>query len=147
VYQKVVIVGNLGTDPEKRFLPSGQAVTNFNVATNRRWTGSDGQSHEETTWFRVTVWGRLAETCEQYLGKGQKVLIEGRLRPDPETGGPQVYQTQDGNWRASYELTAFEVKFLSSPRDGGFGGGGTNDFATQAGGGSTAPTTEDEIPF
>ena len=146
MYQKVVIVGNLGTEPEKRYTPSGQAVTNFNVATNRRWTGGDGQSHEETTWFRVSVWGKQAETCEQYLSKGQKVLIEGRLRPDSETGGPQVYQTQDGSWRASYDLTAFEVRFLSSPRDSSFSGGGPTEYESRPGAGSSG-ISEEEIPF
>jgi single-strand DNA-binding protein len=104
MYQKVVIVGNLGSDPEKRYTQSGQAVTNFNVATNRRWTGGDGQPVDETTWFRVSVWGKQAEVAEQYLSKGRQVLVEGRMSVDRETGGPRVWQAQDGSWRASYEI-------------------------------------------
>ena len=112
MYQKLVIIGNLGNDPEMRETPSGQAATNFSVATNRKWTGSDGQLNEETVWFQVSTWGKLAERCNQYLTKGQKVFCEGRLTVDRETGGPRIWMDQDGNPRASYELIAFEVKFL-----------------------------------
>ena len=143
MYQKVTIVGNLGSDPEMRYTPSGQAVTNFSVATNRRWTGSDGQAQEETVWFRVSVWGRTAETCNQYLSKGQRVLCEGRLRAD-ESGNPRVWQDQSGNWRASYELNAFEVKFLG--QRGGDGGGSFDSGADNAPSGDPG-ITEDEIPF
>jgi single-strand DNA-binding protein len=150
MYQKIVIVGNLGGDPELRYTPSGQAVANFNVATNRKWTGGDGQLNEETTWFRVSVWGKQAETCNQYLSKGRQVLIEGRMTVDRETGGPRVWQAQDGSWRASYEVTAITVQFLSGRS--GDSGGGYNDnqsaYAGPSGGNSGgAPVTEDEIPF
>lgn len=145
MYQKVTIVGNLGSDPEMRYTPSGQAVTNFSVATNRRWTNSDGQMQEETVWFRVSTWGKLAEVCNQYLAKGRQVFIEGRLTADRESGGPKVWQDQSGNWRASYELTALEVKFLGTR--GGDGGG-----SFDSGSSGSSPTgdpgmTEDEIPF
>ena len=113
MYQKVVIVGNLGGDPEMRYTPSGQAVTNFSIATNRRWSDGQGNTQEETVWFRVSVWGKQAETCNQYLSKGRQVLVEGRLRSDPETGGPRIWTDQNGQARASYELTALEVKFFS----------------------------------
>ena len=93
MYQKVTIVGNLGTDPEMRYTPSGQAVTNFSVATNRRWTNNEGQMQEETVWFRVSVWGKQAESCNQYLSKGRQVFVEGRLRAD-ENGGPRLWQDQ-----------------------------------------------------
>jgi len=75
MYQKIIIVGNLGRDPEMRYTPSGQAVTNFSVATNRQYTGSDGQLVKETIWFRVSVWGKQAETSNQYLRRGS-VLFE-----------------------------------------------------------------------
>jgi len=113
MYQKLVIVGNLGNDPEMRYTPSGQAVTNFNVATSRRYTTSDGNQVDETTWFRVSAWGKLAELCNQYLKKGRKVLVDGRLNPDKDTGGPKVYTRQDGSSGASYEITADQVRFLS----------------------------------
>jgi single-strand DNA-binding protein len=124
-----------------RYTPSGQAVTNFNVATNRKWTDSSGNQQEETVWFRVSVWGRMAETCNQYLSKGRQVLCEGRLRPDPETGGPRVWTDQNGTPRASYELNAFEVKFLGTRGDSG----GYDD--SSAGAQETPGITEDEIPF
>lgn len=118
MYQKVIIVGNLGRDPEMRYTPSGQPVTNFSVATNRRWTNTDGTPGEETVWFRVTAWGKLGETCNQYLSKGRQVFVEGRLSPDPETGGPRIWTGQDGVARASFEITAFTVRFLGGRAEG-----------------------------
>jgi len=114
MYQNLIIVGNLGRDPEMRYTPSGQAVTNFNVATNRKYTTSDGNPVEETTWFRVSTWGKTAEVCNQYLKKGSKVLVEGRLNPDSTTGGPRIWTRQDGTSAASFELTANQVRFLST---------------------------------
>ena len=96
MYHKVVIVGNLGGDPELRYTPSGQAVTNFSVATNRTWTDNNGNQQKETVWFRVSTWGKLAEVCNQYLSKGRQVMVEGRLRPDPETGGPRDFYCRAG---------------------------------------------------
>ncbi|MGQ9626756.1 MAG: single-stranded DNA-binding protein [Anaerolineae bacterium] len=116
MYHKIILVGNLGRDPEMRYTPDGTPVTNFSVATNRRWTGQDGQQHEETIWFRVTTWRKQAELCNQYLGKGQRVLIEGRLRPDSETGGPRIWVGNDGKPRASFELDALSIRFLGGPR-------------------------------
>ena len=114
MYQNLIIAGNLGRDPEMRYTPSGQAVTNFNVATNRKYTASDGNKVEETTWFRVSTWGKTAEACNQYLKKGSKVLVEGRLKPDPDTGSPRTFTRQDGTTGASFELTANQVRFLST---------------------------------
>ncbi|MCA9947964.1 MAG: single-stranded DNA-binding protein, partial [Anaerolineales bacterium] len=80
MYQKLIITGNLGSDPEMRYMPDGRAVSNFSVACNRRWTDrATGQPQEEVTWFRVSVWGRQAEAAHEYLSKGRQVLIEGRL--------------------------------------------------------------------
>ncbi len=112
MYQKVVIVGNLGRDPEMRYTPDGRPVTNFSVATNRRWTNQDGSQGEETAWFRISAWGKLAETCNQYLTKGRQVLVEGILRPDPNTGGPKIWTRQDGTAGASFEVMANTVRFL-----------------------------------
>jgi len=116
MYQKLIIVGRLGGDPEMRYTPEGVPVTHFSVATDRVWTDQNGEQQRETTWFRVTAWRKLAETCNQYLVKGQQVLVEGRLRPDPETGGPRVWVGNDGVARASYEVTALTVRFLAKPR-------------------------------
>ncbi len=148
MYQKLTIVGNLGRDPELRYTPSGQAVCNFSVATSRRWSDNQGNPQEETVWFRVSTWGKLAETCNQYLSKGRQVLVEGRLTVDKDSGGPRVWQAQDGSWRASYEVTALEVKFLGTRGDnsGGFDSGGSDSFG--GGGGDSGPgMPEDEIPF
>ena len=114
MYQTIIIAGNLGRDPEMRYTPSGQAVTNFSVATNRQYTASDGTQVKETIWFRVSAWGKTAEICNQYLRKGSKVLVEGRLTADPQTGGPRTYQRSDGTYGASFEVTAGTVRFLSS---------------------------------
>jgi len=114
MYHTIIVVGNLGRDPEMRYTPGGQAVTNFNVATNRQYTASDGTSVKETIWFRVSTWGRNAEICNQYLRKGSKVLVEGRLVPDQTTGGPRIWNRQDGTPAASYEVSANTVRFLSS---------------------------------
>ena len=140
MYHKILIVGNLGGDPEMRYTGDGKAVTNFSVAVNNKWSGKDGQLHEETVWYRVAAWGKTAEACNQYLQKGRQVFVEGRLRADPETGGPRVYQKNDGSSGAAFEVTAQTVKFL-----GGRGSGGSNsgDF----GGGEPAAEADEEIPF
>lgn len=117
MYHTIIIVGNLGKDPEMRYAPNGNPVTSFNVATSRAYTDSKGAKGKETNWFRVTVWGKLAETCNQYLRKGSKVLVEGRLVPDAETGGPKVYTKQDGTPGANYEVSANTVRFMNSKSD------------------------------
>lgn len=139
MYQKLTIVGNLGRDPEMRYTPDGTPVTNFSVATNRRWTNADGSQGEETVWFRVTAWRRLAEVCNEYLEKGRQVLVEGRLSPDRETGGPRVYQRRDGSYGASFEVTAQTVKFLGRP---GQVAADVPEMPDQA-----PPEDEEEIPF
>mgnify|MGYP000903228323 CR=1 FL=1 len=118
MYHTIIIVGNLGREPEMRYTPGGQAVTNFSVATNRQYQGTDGNMVKETIWFRISVWGKQAESCNTYLHKGSKVLIEGRLQPDPATGGPRIWNRQDGTPNASYEVTASTVRFLSSRGEG-----------------------------
>ena len=140
MYQKILIVGNLGRDPEMRYTPSGQAVTNFSVATNRQYTASDGQQVKETVWFRVSAWGRQAEICNQYLRTGSRVLVEGRLTADPATGGPRIWTKQDGSPGASFEITAGTVRFLSTrEEDAGYQGGPS--------GPSSGDMGDDDIPF
>jgi single-strand DNA-binding protein len=120
MHQNLVIVGNLGRDPELRYLQSGEAVCNLNVATNRKWNDRQtGEPQEEVCWFRVSVWGKQAEAVNEYLTKGRQVLVEGRLRPDPETGGPRVYFRQDGTAGASFEMVAQTVRFLGSGNGNG----------------------------
>jgi single-strand DNA-binding protein len=117
-FHTVIVVGNLGRDPEMRYTPSGQPVTSFSVASSRSYNNTSGEKVDETIWFRVTAWGKLAETCNQYLHKGSKVLVEGRLTPD-KNGGPRVWTKQDGTSGASFELNASTVRFLSTRGEGG----------------------------
>jgi len=114
MYHTLVIVGNVGKDPEMRYTPSGQAVTSFSVATNRTYTTGGGEQVKETIWFRVTTWGKQAEVCNQYVKKGMKVLVEGTLTPDKATGGPRVWTGGDGTAKANFEVNASTVRFLSS---------------------------------
>ena len=141
MYEKITLVGNLGRDPEMRYTPSGQAVTNFSIATNRSYTNSNGERIKETTWWRISSWGRQAETTNQYLKRGSKVLVEGRMNADKETGGPRIYQRQDGTYGASFEVTADRVVFLSSRGEDEAGGMG-NDMP-----GADPFGADDEIPF
>lgn len=136
MYQKVLIIGNLGRDPEMRYTPDGTPVTSFSVATNRRWTDPSGQQQERTVWFRVTAWRRLAETCNQFLTKGRRVFVEGELSE------PRPYQGRDGEWRASLDVTARTVQFL-----GGRGEAGAEPTPGEGPPESSAITDEEEIPF
>ncbi len=120
MYQKITLVGNLGGDPEMRYLADGKPVTNFSLATSRKWSDQQsGEQREETIWWRVSVFGKQAESCNQYLSKGRQVLVDGRMRPDPSTGGPRIWTRQDGTPGASYEMTAFTVRFLGGRQEGG----------------------------
>ena len=106
---KCMVIGHLGADPEMRYTANGNAVTTFNVATSRRFTDNSGERREETEWFRVVTWNRLAETCAQYLTKGRQVYVEGRLQT-------RSWEGQDGQKRYTTELIAEEVKFLGGGR-------------------------------
>jgi len=143
MFQTIIIVGNVGRDPEMRYTPSGQAVTSFSVATNRQYTNNSGESVKETIWFRVSAWGKTAEICNQYLKKGSKVLVEGRLTAD-KNGGPRIWTGQDGSPRASFEVSAQTVRFLSSrseTAEPGMGEAAATDEALGAVG------DEGDIPF
>ncbi len=113
MYHTIIIVGNVGKDAEMRFTPSGQAVTNFNVATSHEYTNSGGEQIKETVWFRVATWGKQAEVCNQYVKKGMKVLVEGRLTPE-KNGNPRVWTNNKGESVANYEVNASVVRFLSN---------------------------------
>jgi len=102
---KIMLIGNVGSDPEMRYTPNGKAVTSFRMATNYRYAGSDGEQREETEWFRVSVWGRQAESCNQFLSKGKRIYVEGRLRS-------RSWEGQDGQMRTSLEVSANRVIFL-----------------------------------
>jgi len=111
---KVMIIGNLGRDPEMRYTPSGKPVTTFSVATSRSWSTSEGEKREETEWFNVVAWSSLAEICKQYLTKGQQVYIEGRLQT-------RHWDDQEGNKHTSVEIVANEMIILSERREAGEG--------------------------
>jgi len=128
VYQKTIVVGHLGRDPEMRYTPDGTPVTSFSVATTRKWTNAEGQQ-EKTTWFRVTAWRKQAETCNQYLSKGRLVLVEGEI--DVSAWSDKT----SGEARATLELTARVVRFL----------GGRGEKAESAEG--PPAVAEEEIPF
>jgi len=102
---KIMLIGNVGSDPEMRYTPNGKAVTSFRMATNYRYAGSDREQREETEWFRVSVWGRQAESCNQFLSKGKRIYVEGRLRS-------RSWEGQDGQMRTSLEVSANRVIFL-----------------------------------
>jgi single-strand DNA-binding protein len=102
---KIMLIGNVGSDPEMRYTPNGRAVTSFRMATNYRYSGPDGERKEETEWFRVSVWGKQAESCNQFLSKGRRVYVEGRLRS-------RNWEGQDGQMRTSLEVSANRVIFL-----------------------------------
>lgn len=125
-----------------RYTPSGQAVTNFSMATTEKWTGQDGQPQERTLWWRVSAFGKMAETINQYLHKGSKVYVEGRITGDPATGGPRVYTKKDGTTGSSFEVVASTVKFLSSK-----GENASNGAAAPAAEHAPAGEDTDEIPF
>ena len=102
---KVMIIGNVGSEPEMRFIASGKPVTTFSVATNRIYSGTDGERKEETEWFNIVVWNKLAELCNQFLEKGRLVYVEGRLRT-------RSWEGQDGQKHYRTELIAEQVTFL-----------------------------------
>jgi len=102
---KLIIIGNVGSEPEMRFTPNGNPVTSFRVATNWRYTTSQGERREETEWFTVVAWNRLAEQCNQFLGKGRLVYVEGRLRS-------RTWESQEGEKRVRNEIVADKVTFL-----------------------------------
>ncbi len=125
---KVLIIGNLGRDPEMRYTPSGKPVTTFSVATTRTWSTSEGEKREETEWFNIVAWSSLAEICKQYLTKGQQVYIEGRLQT-------RHWDDQEGNKHTSVEIVANEMIILSERRE-------TGEASADL-----APSEEEEFPF
>ena len=106
---KVMLIGNLGADPEMRYTANGNAVTTFNLAVNRNWTGPDGERKEETEWFTVVSWDKLAETVSQFLQKGRRAYVEGRMKT-------RSWEGQDGQKRYKTEVVANTVLFLDRPQ-------------------------------
>jgi single-strand DNA-binding protein len=136
---KVMIIGNVGTEPEMRFTPNGNPVTSFRVATNRVYTTPEGERRQETEWFTVVAWNRLAENCNQYLAKGQRVYAEGRLHT-------RTWEGQDGQKRSRSEIVANRVLFLDRQALAAFPGEGSEEAgASEAGAGE--PEVGEDVPF
>ena len=143
---KVILIGNLGADPEVRYTQNGSAVANFTVATSEVWKKQDGSKEEQTEWHRVVAFARLGEICGEYLGKGSKVYIEGRLQT-------RKWQDRDGHDRYTTEIVAREMKMLS-PRGANAGNGGGQSSGGGKGGGRLneeppypEPMMGDDVPF
>jgi single-strand DNA-binding protein len=138
---KAMVIGHLGADPEMRYTANGNAVTTFSVASSRQFSGPDGERREETEWFRVVTWNRLAETCSQYLTKGRLVYVEGRLQT-------RSWEGQDGQKRYTTELIAQEVKFLGGREGGGAGAGaGRYSAGLPVGADGEGDVEPDDLPF
>lgn len=138
MYQQITLIGNLGNDPEMRYTPSGVPVASFNLAVNRSWTGQDGQRQDKTTWFRISVWNKQAETVSQYLSKGRQVLVIGEVEE------ARAYTDRDGNMRASLEVKAQSVRFLGQRGDAPVGGNYSNSAPAAAG---ATDVQDEDIPF
>ncbi len=142
---KVILVGNLGRDPELRYIPSGQAVANFTLATNERWRDKEGNNQERTEWHRIVVWGKSAENCAQFLQKGRSVYVEGRLQT-------REWEDKDGNKRQTTETIAQTVQFLGGRGGAGgeSGGGPTGESGSSgagSGGGQASWPPSSDVPF
>ena len=148
---KVILVGNLGRDPELSYLPSGQSVAKFSLATSRSYKDKSGEMKEETEWHNIVAWGKLAEICSQYLTKGRQAYVEGRIQS-------RTWEGRDGQKRTSVDIVAENIQMLGGRGDGGSGeSAGRSTSATR--GSSSAPPaenfdqsgpaeiTDDDIPF
>ncbi len=136
---KLMIIGNLGRDPEMKYTASGKPITTFTVAVGRSYRQADGSLQDETEWFRVVAWDKLAETCSQYLHKGSKVYIEGRVQT-------RKWTDQNGAEQKTVEVVAFEMMMLDS-RQAGSGGGERPSYGGSSGGSDVDVSEDDEIPF
>ena len=144
-FNKITLVGNLGRDPELRYTPQGTPVCSFTMATNERRKDKSGEFQDQTTWFRVTLWGRQAETASQYLTKGRPIYIEGRLRIEEWTD-------RDGKQRYTLEVHATDMQFIGGRGDegggvSGGGGGRPEPPSRPSGGGGPSDIEDDDIPF
>jgi single-strand DNA-binding protein len=133
---KVILVGNLGADPELRYTPGGAAVAKFNVATHEQWTGKDGQKGERTEWHKIVAWARLGEICGEYLHKGSQVYIEGRIQT-------KSWEDREGVKRYTTEIIAQTMKMLGSAGKGGEAKSQEERFPTE----EPVSIPDDDIPF
>ena len=139
-FNKIIVVGYLGRDPELRYTPDGTPVCNFSVATTDRRKDKSGEFQDHTTWFRVSLFGRQAEVASQYLSKGRQVFIEGTL-------SQREYTDKDGNPRTSLEVRGSELQFIGSRGDEGSTGGEPRMVKSPQPNQPSGPITDDDIPF
>ena len=140
---KVIVIGNLGRDPELRYTQNGQAVANFTVATNENWTNKAGEREERTEWHRVVAWGRVAELCAEYLAKGRTVYVEGRLQT-------REWEDKEGQKRQTTEVVAQTVQFLDrreGPPRGAGGAGAPGTSSEPEPGPAPSGGGDNDIPF
>ncbi len=137
---KVILVGNLGRDPEMRHTQTGRPVANFTLATNERWRDKDGQQQERTEWHRIVVWDRLAEICTEYLTKGKQVYIEGRLQT-------REWEDREGNKRYTTEIVANQMQMLGRRGEQGPGEPGPGESSPEPEAAPPGPAGDDDIPF
>ncbi len=140
---KVILIGNLGADPEMRYTPSGRAVVNFRMATTRQWNTQDGERREETEWHRIVAFSKLAEICGQYLKKGAPVYVEGRLQT-------RSWEDQSGMKRYTTEIVANEMQMLSARQQSEVASdapGGIGSKAPEAPPSTPDPGVDDDLPF
>ncbi|MBI4339492.1 MAG: single-stranded DNA-binding protein [Chloroflexi bacterium] len=136
---KIMVIGNVGTDPEMRYTPNGNPVTSFRIAASRAYTTADGERHQETEWFTVVAWRQLAEQCNQYLAKGRKAYVEGRLHS-------RSWEGQDGKTRFVNEITADRVLFLD--RGPGYQAGeGAGESGPSGADNPGASVDAEDLPF
>jgi len=136
---KAILIGNLGSDPELKYTPGGQAVANFSLATNERWTGKDGQKNERTTWHNIVAWGKQAELAKEYLRKGRQVYIEGRI-------DNRSYDKKDGSGKGYIsEVVVQTIQFLGSRSDAGGGAAGGSEPSPS--GPPQGSAGDDDLPF
>jgi single-strand DNA-binding protein len=132
--QLMIYEGHMVAAPDMRFMENGRAVCNFRMGSNSQWKNKDGEVMKETTWLKVTAWAKLAEIVNEYCGKGAHVIVTGKLRVG-KGGNPDTYEMKDGNWGASYEVVASEVRILDGKKDGAVAGT------------YSAPADDVDIPF
>ncbi|MBI5970759.1 MAG: single-stranded DNA-binding protein [Deltaproteobacteria bacterium] len=138
---KVILVGNLGKDPEVRYSPSGMAVCNFSIATTENWKDKEGNKQDKTEWHKIVTFGKLAEICGEYLAKGKQIYIEGRLQT-------RTWDDKSGVKRYTTEVVASEMLMLGGPKDGGKGAGAAGATAAGATAAEEPPPPDmDDVPF
>jgi single-strand DNA-binding protein len=142
MFNQIILVGNLGNDPEMRYTPNGVPVTSFSLAVSKRWTSQDGQKQEKTTWYRINAWRKEAELASQYLTKGRQVMVVGELDE------ARMFTGRDGQVHVSLEVTAHTIRFLGGRGESAGGADvGSAHAAPAANAGGEPQISDEDIPF